>query len=82
MFHTYILRCVDDTLYIGSTNDLNKRLHQHNHQKGGAKYTRGRRPVKLVYSKKFRTYAKARATEGQWKRLSRESKLALILGMK
>ncbi|MFA6432820.1 MAG: GIY-YIG nuclease family protein [Candidatus Paceibacterota bacterium] len=78
MFHTYILRCADDTLYVGCTNDLAKRLHQHNHARGGAKYTSGRRPVILVYKKSFRTYTKARATEGEWKRLSRAEKLALI----
>jgi len=78
MFHAYILRCADDTLYCGCTNDLVKRVHLHNHGKGGAKYTSGRRPVVLVYSQKFRTLARARAVEAQWKRLSREEKLALI----
>ena len=78
MFHTYILCCADDTLYVGCTNDLEKRLHDHNHAKSGAHYTKIRRPVVLVYSRKFRTLAKARAREAEWKRLTREEKLAMI----
>ncbi len=80
MPHTYILRCADDTLYIGSTPDLEKRLHQHNHAKAGAKYTRGRRPVVIAYSEKHRTLAKARAREAELKRLTRAEKLAIIAG--
>ena len=53
MFHTYILRCADDTLYVGCTNDLTKRLHQHNHAKAGAHYTKIRRPVTLVHKNRF-----------------------------
>ena len=78
MHYTYILKCADDTLYVGCTNDLEKRLHSHNNLKSGAHYTKIRRPVVLVHSEKFRTYAKARAREGELKRLSREEKLALI----
>jgi putative endonuclease len=78
MHYTYILECADKTLYIGSTNDLKKRLHQHNNAKAGAKYTRGRRPVILAYSEKFRTLAKARAREAELKRLTRAEKLLLI----
>ena len=78
MYHAYILRCSDGTLYAGCTNDLIKRLHQHNHAKNGAHYTKIRRPVSLVYKKAFRTLAKARAMEAALKRLSRADKLALI----
>jgi len=78
MHHTYILRCADDTLYVGCTNDLEKRLHEHNHAKNGAKYTRGRRPVVLAYSEKHRTLAKARAREAELKRLSHVDKSRLI----
>ena len=78
MFYTYILRCADDTLYVGSTNDLKKRLHAHNFSKAGAHYTKIRRPVELVYSKASRSYGKARALEAAWKRLTRVEKLALI----
>ena len=78
MHHTYILRCADDTLYVGSTNDLTKRLHAHNFAKSGAHYTKIRRPVELVYRKKSRSSAKARALEAAWKRLTRAEKLAMI----
>lgn len=78
MFYAYILRCADDTLYAGCTDDLEKRLHEHNHAKAGAHYTKIRRPVSLVYSEKFRTLAKARAREAELKRLTREEKLAMI----
>ncbi len=80
MPHTYILECADGTFYIGSTNDLEKRLHEHNHAKAGAKYTRGRRPVKLVWSEEQPTLAAARSREAALKRLTRAEKLALIRG--
>ncbi len=79
MFHVYILQCADKTFYVGSTNsDLEKRLHAHNHLKSGAHYTKIRRPVRLVYQKKCRTYSKVRAMEGELKRLTRKEKMALI----
>ena len=74
----YILQCADTTLYVGSTTDLEKRLHAHNHLKSGAHYTKIRRPVVLKYSEKVRTFAKMRAREGELKRLKREEKLALF----
>ncbi|MDR3558695.1 MAG: GIY-YIG nuclease family protein [Candidatus Pacebacteria bacterium] len=78
MFYAYILRCADGTLYAGCTNDLEKRLREHNHSKSGAHYTKIRRPVALAYKQAFRTLAKARAKEAEWKRLSRKEKLELI----
>jgi putative endonuclease len=78
MPHTYILLCSDSTLYIGSTNDLTRRLHAHNNLKSGAHYTKIRRPVKLVWSKSFKTLKEARAKEVELKRLTREEKLKLI----
>lgn len=50
MFYVYILRCIDNTLYTGITNDLEKRLHNHNHTSAGARYTKTRRPVELIYA--------------------------------
>ena len=82
MYFIYILQCADDTLYVGSTNDLEKRLHSHNHLKSGAHYTKIRRPVNLVYHERVRTFAKARAREGELKRLSRIEKLYIIKGNK
>lgn len=77
-FFVYILKCKDETLYVGSTNDLEKRLHAHNNLKSGAHYTKIRRPVELVYSKKYKTYADVRRKEGELKRLTRDEKLNLI----
>ncbi len=78
MFFVYILHCNDDTLYIGSTNNLTKRVKDHNNSKSGAHYTKIRRPVDLVYSLECETYAEARAKEGELKRLTRQQKLDLI----
>lgn len=78
MFYAYILRCNDDTLYVGSTNDLERRLHQHNNAKNGAHYTKIRRPVVMVYNEQLETYAQARKREGELKRLTRKEKLLLI----
>lgn len=78
MYHLYILKCADKTLYTGITVDLNRRINEHNHSKLGAKYTASRRPVKLVYTKKFRTRSTASKEEHRIKQLSREEKLALV----
>jgi putative endonuclease len=77
-YYVYILNCADGTVYVGSTTDLEKRLHAHNHLKSGAHYTKIRRPVTLRYSEKHSTYAAVRAREGEIKRMSREEKLALV----
>ena len=76
--HAYILECADGSLYAGSTNDLAKRLVEHNAGKRGAKYTHSRRPVKLVFKKRFLSFAKSRAYEAEIKRMTREEKLRLI----
>lgn len=77
-FCTYILKCADSSFYVGSTNNLEKRLKQHNESKSGAHYTKIRRPVKLVYSEKFGTLKEARAREVEFKKLTRAQKLDLI----
>lgn len=78
MHYVYLLRCADDTLYCGQTNDLEKRLSEHNAGKGrGAKYTRGRRPVQLAYREAHRTLSAALKRETQIKKMSRQEKLAL-----
>lgn len=74
---TYILKCNDDSLYTGWTNDITHRLKMHNEGKG-AKYTRGRGPVKLVYLEGFETKQEAMSREAKIKRLSRKEKLLLI----
>lgn len=77
MAYVYILKCADDTLYTGYTVDLNKRLETHN--KGlGAKYTRGRLPVELVYQEILEGKSEAMKREHQIKKLSKIQKLELI----
>jgi putative endonuclease len=78
MYYTYVLECNDKTLYVGSTNDLNKRLHSHNHLKSGAHYTKIRRPVVLKYSETFETYSESRIRETEIKGWTRDKKISLI----
>jgi len=82
MYYIYILKCADDTLYTGITVDLERRINEHNTSKLGARYTSSRRPVELVYSKKFRNRSTASKEENRIKGLSREEKLKLIVGKK
>jgi putative endonuclease len=77
-FTVYILECRDGTLYAGYTTDIQKRLHQHNNLKTGARYTSGRRPVKLVHKETFKTLRKAKQREYRIKQLPRAKKLQLI----
>ena len=77
MNYTYILKCADGTLYCGWTNNLEKRVKAHNKGKG-AKYTRSRLPVTLVYYEEFETSREAQSREARIKRLSRKEKLELI----
>ena len=77
--YVYLLRCADGTLYCGWTTDLFARLEAHNSGKG-AKYTRARRPVELVYSEEYEDRHEALSREWHIKRLSRQEKLALIAG--
>lgn len=73
----YIVCCSDGTLYTGWTNDLEKRICAHNEGKG-AKYTKCRRPVRLVYQRAFETKREAMREEARIKRLARAQKLLLI----
>ncbi len=75
--YTYMLRCGDGSLYTGWTNDLEKRMKAHKSGKG-AKYTRGRLPVELVYSEEFSTKEEAMKREAEIKKMKRERKEALI----
>jgi len=76
-YFLYILRCDDLTLYTGITTDLKRRIDEHNHSSIGARYTRGRRPVELVYSKKFNSRSLATKEECRIKKLSRSEKMEL-----
>jgi len=77
--YAYLLECADGTLYAGWTTDLQKRLAAHN-RGAGARYTRGRRPVRLVYWEEWGTRGEALQREAALRRLSRRRKLALIAG--
>lgn len=79
--YVYILECSDSSLYVGSTNDLEKRVHQHNNAKKGAHYTKIRRPVVLKYSEVKDNLKDARAREAELKRMTRSQKLALLKGV-
>lgn len=78
MYYLYILECADKTLYTGITVDLLRRLKEHNFSRLGAKYTRARRPVKIVYTKKFRNRSTASKAEARIKQLSRVEKIKLF----
>ena len=77
MNYTYLLECADQTLYCGWTNDLEKRVKAHNAGQG-AKYTKTRRPVTLVYYEEFETKEEAMRREAAIKKLARKEKLRLI----
>ncbi len=79
MYFVYILQCADGTLYIGSTNNLEKRLHEHNNLKSGAHYTKIRRPVSLRYSEPAGSLSEARKREIEIKKWSRKRKFELFV---
>ena len=78
MWYLYVVRCSDGTLYTGITTDVTRRLHEHNVTKKGAKYTRARRPVELVYWIDFHDRSTASKAEFRFKKLSRKEKLDVI----
>lgn len=79
MYYLYILRCFDNSLYCGQTNDLQRRVQEHNSDKfKSAKYTKGRRPVKLVYFEKYKTINKVLKREFEIKKMTKTKKEALI----
>lgn len=76
-FYVYILECSDNTYYTGCTQNLEKRLKEHNFLKSGAHYTKIRRPVILKYHEKFATLLEARGREAEIKMWERKRKEAL-----
>jgi len=77
----YLVRCKDDSLYTGITTDLDRRVHEHNHDdKQAASYTRSRRPVRLVYWESMASRAQALSREAKLKQLSKSQKEALVIG--
>lgn len=77
-YFIYILQCADTTLYVGSTNNIEKRIKAHNELPTGARYTKSRRPVKLVYTEQFATKGEALSREIVVKKMKRSEKLLLI----
>jgi putative endonuclease len=81
MYYIYIIQCADDTLYTGITTELERRIEEHNSSNKGAKYTRIRRPVRLVYSEEYADRSAASKREYEIKKkMSRVEKLELIEG--
>lgn len=78
MWTLYIVECADKTLYTGITNDLERRIEEHNTSDKGAKYTRARRPVALVYSCQYNDRSEASKAEYSIKKLSKTQKEELI----
>ena len=79
MYYLYILRCRDNSLYCGQTNNLERRINEHNFDNNkSAKYLRGKKPVKLVYSEKYSTLQEAMKREIQIKKLTKAKKEAMI----
>ena len=77
MWYVYIIQCSDNSLYIGSTTDINRRIKEHNSKKGGS-YTRIRTPVKLMYQERQPDRIAAQKREAQIKRWTRAKKVAFI----
>lgn len=79
MYYVYIVRCADDTLYTGITKEVDRRVDEHNSSDKGAKYTRSRQPVRLVYSEKHPDRSSASKREyAMKKKMSRAEKITLI----
>jgi len=78
MYFVYIVKCADKTLYTGVTTDVTRRVKEHNSSNLGAKYTCARRPVKLVFSKKFLSRSLAQKEEARIKAMTRHQKLLII----
>ncbi|MCD7867153.1 MAG: GIY-YIG nuclease family protein [Clostridiales bacterium] len=76
--YTYMVRCADGSLYTGWTTCLSRRIRAHNEGREGAKYTKTRRPVRLVYYEGYRTKEEAMRREFAIKQLTRQEKLALL----
>ncbi|MFH0892112.1 MAG: GIY-YIG nuclease family protein [Candidatus Falkowbacteria bacterium] len=78
MWYVYILKCADKTLYTGISTDTGRRTEEHNASGLGAKYTRSRRPVKLVYARGYKSRSAAAREECRLKQLTRAEKLKII----
>jgi len=81
MYYVYMVECADSTLYTGITTDLQRRLEEHNTSAKGARYTRSRRPVKLVYHEEYSDRSSASKREYEIKKMNKKLKCKLIKNM-
>lgn len=81
-YYVYIVECSNGTYYTGYTKDLKKRIEEHNNSKRGAKYLRGKCPLKLVWAKEYKYLRYAMSAEYKIKQLNRRQKESLINGMR
>lgn len=78
VWYLYVVRCVDSTLYTGITTDVDRRVREHNASKRGAKYTRTRRPVELVWTREYENRSEAQRAEYNFKKLFHKEKWEVI----
>lgn len=78
MWYVYFVRCADNSLYCGITKDLEKRVEAHNTKKAGAKYTRSRRPVALVWSRTVKNRSEASRIESSLKKMNKSMKEKIV----
>ena len=78
MYYVYIVSCADATFYTGYTTDVQRRIDEHNHARVGARYTKARRPVKLVYSEACITLSEALKREIVIKKMTKKEKSMLV----
>ena len=77
-WYLYVVQCNDGTLYTGVTTDTDRRIREHNTSCRGAKYTKTRRPVKLVYKRRYPNRSEAQSAECEFKKMLRGQKLQII----
>ena len=78
-YYVYIVECADGSFYTGYTSNVERRINEHNYSiKRGAKYTRSRRPVRLLYFEEYKTISLAMKRENQIKKMSRAQKRELV----
>lgn len=80
-WYLYVLECVDNTLYTGITTDVHRRLHEHNNTSRGAKYTRSRRPSRVVFCHPFDSRSSAAKAEYRFRKLTKSKKQKIIQGI-
>mgnify|MGYP001391724376 CR=1 FL=1 len=78
VWYLYVVRCVDSTLYTGITTDVGRRVREHNASKRGAKYTRARRPVELVWTREYKSRSEAQKAEYSFKKMFHKEKWEVI----